>query len=80
MFPDADEDVLCDVFGVVVVAEHFADGADDGVFVAFDELAEGGVVAERDFFHQTVVDGGFCIKWSCAVSFLHLIADGGVSC
>ena len=62
VFPDTDENLLGDILGVAIVAQHFGDGADQGVLMAFDQAAEGRVIAVADFHHQLVVDRCLCVK------------------
>lgn len=67
-FPDAEEDLLGDVFGVVGATEHFGDGADHGVLVAFDKDFECLGVAGADVGHEDdvaiiAIRDGFQVKW-----------------
>lgn len=84
-FPDADEDLLCEVFSIIGAAHHFGDRADDRGLVFFDEelecleVAFFGAKHERDVLGVIVVGirrrrGG----WVCRL-FLrgHLGIEGG---
>ena len=55
-FPDADEDLLGDVVGIVDVSEHSGYGSDDGALVEFDELLEGLDIAVFDLEHELSAD------------------------
>lgn len=68
--PDAEEDLLGDIFGIAGVAEHFGDGADHDVLVALDEGAERRVVTRADALHQRMVEGVFIGSDWCE-GFLH---------
>lgn len=68
-FPDADEDLLGDVVGIVDVPEHSGYGPDDGALVEFDELLEGLDVAVFDLEHELSADIlrrhkiRLCLRW-----------------
>ena len=68
-FPDADEDLLGDVVGIIDVPEHSCHGSDDRALVEFDELLEGLDVAVFDLEHELSADIlrrhkiRLCLRW-----------------
>ena len=75
-FPDADEDLLGDVVGIINVPEHSCHGSDDGALVEFDELLEGLDVAVFDLEHELSADIlrrhkiRLCLRWQGGVNGL----------
>ena len=55
--PDADEDLLGDILGVAIVAEHLGHCADDAVLMGFHEFAQSLGIALLDAGHPDEILG-----------------------